>query len=464
MRELSLLAAAREASSRDAIALIAPTREWTFAQLGERVARTIGALASRGVGRGSRVAVVAPNSEALVALLFALIEISAVVVPIHPRLTAGERARLVAAARPMLVLTEADLASLDGEAMDLETRAEAEDPLAIVFTSGTSGTPKGAVLPRRAFVASAHASAKNLGFYDDDRWLLCMPLCHVGGLSILTRCLLAMRPVVLVARFDARSVIDAIAQHRATIVSVVPTMLHALLDEDDRGVLAKLRVALVGGAAASPELLARAADRRVPALTTYGLTEACSQVTVQAPRDARTQEAGSGTPLEGVEVRVDARGHVLVRGATLMLGYDLPENKLDPARDQDGFFDTGDLGELDPYGRLHIHARRTDLIVTGGENVYPTEVEGALEAIDGVARALVFGAPDARWGQIVCALFVARDGANREAVLARAKEKLAPHKRPRRVAFVDALPTNTTGKLDRRAALALYAGDLVTVP
>src|SRR6185437_8373891 len=173
-----------------------------------------------------------------------------------------------------------------------------------VYTSGTTGRPKGAVLSRRAFVASAAASAANLGWRDDDRWLVCMPLAHVGGLSILTRCLAAGRTVVLEPRFDPDAVLAAIDRERVTLLSVVPTMLTALLERPAASALSRLRALLLGGAAAPFSLLETCARRGIPALATYGLTEACSQVTVQRLAQPLRAVPGSGQPLPGVEIRI----------------------------------------------------------------------------------------------------------------------------------------------------------------
>jgi O-succinylbenzoic acid--CoA ligase len=400
-------------------------------------------------------------------------ELGVAFVPVHPRLTADETARLLAQCAPARVLLEPDLAALaDGppraEHTDGGPRGD-DDPrraLAVLYTSGTSGTARGARLSRGAFLASARASAEVLGDAPDDAWLLCLPLCHVGGLSILTRALRARRAVVMLGRFEPAAVLAALARHRPALLSVVPTMLHALLREDRAGALAAPRAVIVGGAACSAELLRECAARGIAARTTYGLTEACSQVTLQRARPRGTVEPGSGVALPGTSVRIaDAAGgsraagqsgRILVRGPTLMDGYEGAA-----AAGAGPWFDTGDLGALDAQGRLFVHARRTDLIVTGGENVYPVEVEHALEALPGVARALVFGVADERWGQLVAALIEpAREAQPRlreEALVTALATRLAPHKRPRRVHFVDAVPLLANGKPDRAGAAARYA-------
>ena len=257
-----------------------------------------------------------------------------------------------------------------------------------------------------ALVASAAASAANLGWAADDRWLLCMPIAHVGGLSIVTRCLAARRCVVLMPRFDAQRLPAVIDARRVTLASLVPTMLARVLDaHPDWRAPAHLRAILVGGAAAPPALLRRAVERGLPMLPSYGLTESCAQI-VAAPYAARHDPAGygAGIPLPGVELRV-VDGRIEIRGPMLMAGY-WNEPPLAP----DAWFDTGDLGEIDARGCLHVHARRTDLIVTGGENVYPAEVERALETLPGIAAAGVFGIASDEWGQEVAAALVADGG------------------------------------------------------
>ena len=471
MTEPSLAQAALDAPACPA--LITSGLTLSFAELADRAARCRAALVVAGVGPSSRVALLAGNGLETAVAIHALLDLGATLVPIHPRLTPAEADVLLADAAPSLVLREDDLrrSSLaPAPSLSLPAAPAAEAPLAVVYTSGTSGRAKGAVLSRRAFRAAAAASARNLGWTDHDRWLCAMPLCHVGGLSILTRCLLARRAMILEPRFDPDAVLAAITRERATLLSVVPTMLQALLERDAGNALARLRALLLGGAGAPFALLEECGRRGVPALTTYGLTEACSQVTVQRPSSPYRPERGSGVPLPGTEVRIvegdgGGVGRIQVRGPTLMDGYlrgaDRP---LDPGVDADGWFDTGDLGELDARGALHVHARRSDLIVTGGENVYPLEIEQRLESIPGVRRALVFGVPDARWGQLVAAVMELGPGASLDPLAAAAAARMAPHKRPRLACAVDALPLTGSGKLERAGAAERYAGVLAPWP
>ena len=465
MEDLSLALAALDAPERPA--LIAAGVRLSFADLAARAAGCRAALVDAGVTPGSRVAVIARNGVETAVVIHALLELGATLVPIHPRLTSAEVEVVLADAAPALVLREADLQALPvgaPRALAL-VPVPASSPLAMVYTSGTTGRPKGAVLSRRAFLAAADASARNLGWTADDAWLCCMPLCHVGGLSILTRCLLARRAVILEPRFDPDAVLASITRERATLLSVVPTMLQALLERDAGNALAGLRAVLLGGAGAPFAMLEECGRRGVPALTTYGLTEACSQVTVQRPSAPYRPERGSGVPLPGVALRIaqpeGSIGRIQVRGPTLMDGYFRGAGQpLDPAVDAEGWFDTGDLGELDGSGTLHVHARRTDLIVTGGENVYPLEIEQRLESLPGVHRALVFGVADERWGQVVAAALELAPGVVLDTLAAAAAERIASHKRPRLACAVAELPLTGSGKLDRTRTVERYAGAL----
>ncbi len=463
MDALTLAGAARDAG--DQPALFAGDTVLTFADLEARARACADALAARGITAGSRVAILAQNRVETVIAVHALLAVGAAIVPIHPRLTPAEVAIIIDDATPALTLREGDLDALFAAAPCADqpwpTAIDPEAPLAIVYTSGTTGRPKGALLSRRAFLAGAAASAENLGWIHEDRWLLCMPLCHIGGLSILTRCLAARRAVILEPRFDPDAVLAAIVSRQATLLSVVPTMLAALLERDRVNVLAGLRAVLCGGAATPWSLLEECGRRSVPALTTYGLTEACSQAASQAPRSPYVAERGSGQPLPGVEVRVDGAGRIHLRGPTLMSGYFRGEGRApDTSSFTSGWLDTGDLGEVDAAGRLHVHARRTDLIVTGGENVYPLEIEQCLEAQPGVRRALVFGVSDARWGQLVAAAIEVDSAFDEAALAAAVGSRLAAHKRPRLVAIVEALAVTGSGKLVRASAAERHGAAL----
>jgi o-succinylbenzoate---CoA ligase len=412
----------------------------SYAEIAALARARLDVFRDSGLSEGAPVAVVgAPTRDRVVDVL-AAVELGAPLVMLHPRATASEREAIVARTRPRLVVDEAGLVRVRAWA----GAPHVEGALAILHTSGTSGVPKAAVLSRRAFIASAWASAARLPLSPGDRWLLAMPLAHVGGLSIVSRSLVTGSSVALAGPFEAARVLDAIAVMRPTHVSLVPTMLDRLLDLGlERS--PSLRAILLGGAACPERTLARALARGLPIRTTYGLTEACSQVTT-ARVDVRGAHDGSGEPLPGVELRIGAADAIQVRGPTLFDGY-LGEPS---PFSEGGWFETGDLGRLDERGRLHVLARRSDLIVTGGENVYPAEVEAALERMPGVRAACVFGTPDERWGQRVSAALVLDDPAvDPRGLLVSLREVIAPFKLPKAVAVLESLVLHASGKLDR---------------
>jgi O-succinylbenzoic acid--CoA ligase len=427
---LSIFAAARQAG--DALALRVDGLAYTFADLARLTQRRLHSLEGEAPG-GSPCALIGSNTLDTLLTLYALLELHVPALMLHPRLTAVELA------------TERESCARAAAALPA-------DAAAVLYTSGTTGRSRGAVLKRSSLLASALSSQANLGWVDGDCWLLAMPVARVGGLSIVTRCLAARRAVALVSGFDATRMPQWIEQQRISLLSLVPTMLSLLLDaHPDWTAPPHLRAILLGGAAASSTLLSRAAERRLPIVITYGCTETCSQV-VATPYEQRFEPlaCGAGRPLPEVQLRTDA-GRILVKGPMLMAGY-LGEAPL-PA---DAWWDTGDLGVVDAEGFVHLHARRSDLVVTGGENVYPAEVEQVLQDCPGIRAAAVFGVDDATWGQVVAAaLVVGEPLTSDEQLSAFLRSRLAPHKRPRRICEVNSLPHNAAGKLDRLSLQAL---------
>lgn len=322
-------------------------------------------------------------------------------------------------------------------------RAGTPNTVAIMHTSGTTSAPKPVELTGQNFFANAAGSAIALGLDRHERWLAVMPLAHVGGLTILLRSALYATTVVIHDGFDTERVLSQLMDRSAaiTLVSLVPTMLARLLDAG----LAKpptLRWALLGGGPIAPSLLAAAAAAAVPVAPTYGMTEACSQI------------ATFGRPLHGVELRLSSEHEIQVRGAVVAPG----------ALGPDGWLATGDLGRFARDGRLEIIGRRSDTIVSGGENVAPAEVEAVLLEHPRVADAGVFARPDAEWGEAVWARVVLRDSASEDPAAPAAadpgalaaelrafcRERLAAFKVPKAIEFAPQLPRTPSGKLLRR--------------
>ncbi len=449
MREL-LAAAARNRPAHPF--LVTPDVTFTFSDVEGRVGRAAGALAALGVGRGDRIGVWATNTPSSVVAAFAVGRLEAAALLLNPRVSAREAAvqleaagaRLVVGADvPDLCSAVVDPLTLDGPYRG-DTEVDPDAEAVVVFTSGSTGEPKGVRLTWGNLAASATASAAHLGHGPDERWLAVMPVCHVGGFSILTRSAREATTVLLEPRFDPARVLDLLAAE-ATLASVVPTMLARLLD---LGVPDRLRVRgiLVGGAAAPPGLLARAVDAGLPALATYGMTETCSQVATTLPGADPT---GPLAPLPGVELRI-VGGRIEVRGPMVSPGYvgEPPTG---------GWLRTGDLGKLTPEGGLRVLGRADDVIITGGENVHPAVVEEALARLDGVGEVVVVGVPDPEWGERVAAAYTGP--ADVETVEKAARSVLAGFEIPRVWLRLAAVPLTPAGKPDRLAVRRLLSSE-----
>jgi O-succinylbenzoic acid--CoA ligase len=430
-------------------------------------------LARLTVRPGDRIALLAGNGKPFVAAAAAVLRAGATLVPLHTGLPVERLAELARRAGAGLVLHDAAhsdqalalgvpcLQAEELQPQSLPTRAEPGRPAAILFTSGTTGTPRGVVLTHGSFASSAAASRALLRTGPGDRWLACLPLFHVGGLALLFRAAHDGFDLEIQPGFEPQAVAEALCSGRVTHGSLVARMLERLLDAARKPFSPAVRAVLVGGGPAPEPLLAEARARGLPVLRTYGLTEACSQVATQRPGDA---DPSCGAPLPGTSVAIDpieggdGAGEILVRGATVMSGY-LDEEPLGGR-----WLRTGDIGRLDASGRLFVLDRRVDLVVTGGENVAPAEVEGTLALHPAVEECCVVGIPDPAWGQRVCAVVRLRRPASDEELRRHCRERLAAFQVPR--AFVTAaapLPRSDGGKLRRaevRDWLALRQADL----
>jgi O-succinylbenzoic acid--CoA ligase len=392
----------------------------------------VGRPESAALEHGDVVAVALPPGPEWFELVREIWDAGAALFPVDHRLPPAEAATLVHRARPTVLL------SPEGwERREDGIPAEADIAL-VVHTSGTAGEPKLVQFDRSAIDAAVAASALALEATPHDRWVCCLPLAHVGGLLVLLRGVLLGAPVAIHPHFDPAAVA---AEADVAFTSVVPTMLHRLLDA---GVdLGRFRAVLVGGAHLPPELRerARAAGGRI--VETYGLTESCGGVVYD------------GLPLPGVEMRIDDEGGIELRGPMLMLGYRFDAEGTARALTRDGWLRPGDAGEIDPEGRLHVIGRVDALINSGGEKVWPEEVEAALRDHPKIAEVAVGGRLDPAWGQRVVAWVVPADPADpptleelRDAVALR----LPRHKAPRELVLVASLPVTAAGKV-RRSAL-----------
>jgi O-succinylbenzoic acid--CoA ligase len=461
----------------DKLALLCGDEALSFAQLAERAELAGARLAGLGVRPGDRVALLMDSSVRTVELIHAAQRIGAALVPLNTRLAPPEIEALIRAARPRVVIHDPvyrgwlkDAASGTACLVESESGFESLKPAAleklapirpdavhtIIFTSGTTGTPKGAMLTNANHFATASAARENVGAEPFDRWLDFLPLYHVGGLSIILRSVIDGATVILHRGFDPHRANLAIRTHAVTLFSVVATMLARMLDDNgDEPYPPSLRCVLVGGGPVAPALVERAIRLGVPVAPTYGLTETASQVATARPEEVRLRGASCGRPLPGVSIRIEnpdaaGRGEVLVSAPSVMAGYFRDEDATRAAI-REGWLHTGDIGHFDEEGCLHIDDRRSDLIVTGGENVYPAEVEAVLLAHPMVAEAGVYGLSDPLWGHRVEAAVVLRNaGSVGEAELRQwCSERLARFKVPKMIRFVGSLPRTASGKVRR---------------
>jgi O-succinylbenzoic acid--CoA ligase len=427
-------------ASPDAPAVVGARGVLRYGELDLRVAMTVERLGELGFGIGDRIALYLSKDERYLVLLLALIRAGCLACPLSTRLpslgvapllkSAACRA-LISSDENLLKATNASVRKLRPEALladepaarDLpqpseELRLALDRPATIVFTSGSTGVPKAALHTIGNHLYSAKGSNANIALAPGDRWLHSLPLYHVGGLSILFRCLLAGATVVLPE--PGVPLGEAITD--ATHVSLVSTQLLRLLRGEDFD-LGRLKAILLGGGPIPASLVDEAAARGLPIHTSYGLTEMASQVTATPPDASREELHTSGLPLPHREISISDDGEILVRGETLFAGY-VEGDAIDRPLDTDGWFRTGDLGELDAGGYLRVRGRKDNLFVSGGENVQPEEIEDALCRLEDVEEAVVVPVPDAEFGFRPVA-FVRTVGV-RSGDLARALEPVLP--------------------------------------
>lgn len=477
------------------LAVEASGESLSFEDLYQRALGLAGRLRTLGVGKDSRVALLMGNSLAFVELVHALMQLEAVLVPLNLRLTSAELAWQLQDVGASYLLTDEKRQTQAAEASaGLETvrlvnfnelknlpqpLAEFSPPTSyradelhtLIYSSGTTGQPKGVRLTYGNHYFNAFASYQNFPAGPDDRWLAVLPLFHVGGLAIVLRGLFYGMPVVVHESFDPAAVNQAIDHEGVTIISVVTNMLARMLDQrGDRPYPASLRSILIGGGPVPPPLLERCAQAGIPVVQTYGLTETASQAVTLAAADALRKLGSAGKPLPGVELKISpqgdedeaeegAAGEILLRGKNVTPGYEgRSEDTLRAWRS--GWFHTGDIGRVDEEGYLYVLDRRNDLIISGGENIYPAEIEAVLLSHPQVEEAGVIGRKNPQWGQVVVAFVKPRPGAtlDEDTLLAYCRDRLARYKLPRQIYFVgESLPRNATGKLLRRSLRDILA-------
>jgi len=478
---------ARASSTPDRTAVVAAEtgRTWTYEELFDEADRLAGCLRKACQRRPDRLAIAMPTGIDFVRATHAAWRLGAAVVPLDTREPADRLGTLVDRVGPdAIVCTEATAEavpsvegvpclSVDGSTVPgvdavpgdcdgTNPRARyPSDTHVVMFTSGTTGEPHGVTLTLSNLFASAIASAFRLGVDPADRWLVSIPMAHMGGFAPIVRSTLYGTATVLQSAFDPADSAEAMREYDVTGVSLVPTMLSRLLDAGWEPP-APLRFVLLGGAPASRDLIDRCERASVPVYPTYGMTETASQVATATPAQAFDNPGTVGQPLmfsqiaiidDGESVPPGETGEIVIEGPMVSPGY-LDDDRTAQVFDEHGLH-TGDLGYRDEDGRLYVVGRLDDLIVTGGENVDPDEVTAVIESRPDVAESAVVGIPDEEWGERVAALVVPAtgDAPSPEAVADTCREQLADYKVPKSIAIAESIPRTVSGTVDRAAVV-----------
>jgi fatty-acyl-CoA synthase len=478
------------------IALVDGAQRWDYGSLLERVKGLAGGMLQRGIGRGDRVAIMLPNSHQFVEAYFAALAIGAVATPVNFRFAAPEIRFLLEDSEPSALFFHSSyeqrvrealeglggpslLVPVEGEGGDLGEQFEQlishegpvespfpraeEDPCQLMYTSGTTGSPKGALIPHRAVLWNLINTMHGREDREGEKALIIGPMYHTAALNNHLTIQMALGgTAILIRSFDPRLVLEVIQKERATTISGAPTMFNMLMEYPqarnyDRSSITKC----TSGASILPQETRRRLEAFFPKIQgiydVYGCTEAAPTISILRDEESRQKPGSVGRPLPFVEVKVVDEedrplppgevGELVCRGPNVMLGYyRKPEATREVLRG--GWLHTGDLARMDQDGYLYIVDRKKDLIISGGENIYPREIEEALLEHPAIADAAVVGTPDPLWGEAVHAFLVLREGhvLTQDMVVEHCKKRLAGYKKPRRVTFLSEIPRNPSGK------------------
>lgn len=444
----------------------------TFSDMKSRSETFAKQLSAIGVKRGTRLAILSTNQLEMIIAIHALSYLGAVAVMLNTRLTKEELTYQLSAADTFLLLTtEAmqsskelafanimtfkEVAEATGATISLVEEISLDDPFTMMFTSGTTGAPKAVMHTYGNHWWSATGSALNLGLQKDDKWLLPLPIFHIGGFSILQRSVIYGIPAFVMEKYDPETFYTVIRDKQITIVSLVTLMLRKYVETLGSETLpGHVRCLLLGGGSVPEDLLELVKEKSFPLFQSYGMTETSSQIVTLSAEDALGKLGSSGKALFPAQVKIinpqqDQVGEIVVKGPMVMNGYvDNPE--ANTSSFTNGWLKTGDLGYLDEEGFLYVVERRTDLIISGGENIYPSEIESKLLQLPGIVDAGVFGREDHNWGQVPIACVVRkREDMTEQYILTQLAESLATYKIPQQIYFVEDLPRNASNKLMR---------------
>ena len=467
----------------DRIALMFYNEKWTFKQLKEEVESTAKKLHFCGIEKGNRVAVLLNNHPKMVIILHALQLLGCEAVLLNIRLQEQELVFQIKDSEvrhlitenelllekkeiqlhiPNVILSIEQLEEIAEKDFEYVTEFHINDICTIMYTSGTTGFPKGVLQTYGNHWSSAIGNVLNLGLQENDAWLTAVPLFHISGFSILVRSVLYGMPVILYDKFDEARINEDLISGKATIMSVVTTMLQRLVNNlGDRSYHPSLRCFLLGGGPAPVSLLEICKSKGIPVFQSYGMTETSSQIVTLSPEDSLEKIGSAGKPLFFSQVKIVTEeglaepqeiGEIVVKGPNVTKGYYKREEANEKSFSKDGWFYTGDVGYLDEEGFLFVIDRRSDLIISGGENIYPAEIENVILSHPGILEAAVVGISDEKWGQVPYAFFVEKNGWHvSELELQKlCEEQLAKYKVPKRWIQTSELPKTASNKVMRR--------------
>lgn len=442
-------------------ALVFEGKEETFAEINEAVEQLAGKLFARGIRKDEMVAILGKNDRMTFLLIHALQQLGAVTLFLNNRLTKKELAFQLANAKVKQVFFADTFAEkvVDGISYtelqqtnylkpELLETWELSRVASVMYTSGTTGKPKGVIQTYENHWWSAVASALNLGLTEKDSWLCAVPIFHISGLSIMMRSVIYGIPVYLEEHFDEEKITQLLESGKVSTISVVTSMLERLLKIHGGSYHPNLQTVLLGGGPASKAVLEICKQRNIPLVQSFGMTETASQIVTLPPKDALTKIGSSGKALFPAEVKIADDGEILLKGPSITPGY-LHNETATKAAFADGWFKTGDIGYLDEEGFLFVLERRSDLIISGGENIYPTEIEHVIATYDAVKEVAVVGKPDDKWGSVPVAFIVAEQTFDEAELRAICQTNLASFKIPKQITIVETLPKTASGKIQR---------------
>jgi o-succinylbenzoate---CoA ligase len=455
---------------------------YSFKEVYEKSYQIAGQLMQLGLTKGEYAGVLLSNhaDTVFIYLAFQLLDVKAVI--LNNRLTAEEIAWQLNDSQAAHLITETDFTAKYEEVNKLLNKltvtskeqlftADFVEPIiadeinlnnvcTVMYTSGTTGHPKGVLQTYGNHWWSAVGSALNLGISEKDCWLCVVPMFHISGYSILIRSIVYGMKMVIMDTFNEKEVIKMIQNEKITIMSVVSTMLIRIEAELGEGRLpAEFRCMLLGGGPASKALLENCMEKDIPVFQTYGMTETASQIVTLSPEYSLSKLGSAGKPLfpsqlkimdsNGVEAKERIAGEIIVKGPNVTIGY-LNREEESSKKIIDGWLSTGDIGYLDEEGFLYVLDRRSDLIISGGENVYPAEIEGVLGSHPDIVDAGVIGVEDEKWGQVPAAFISAKAALNKAELVEFCLQKLAKYKVPKHFYIIDNVPRNAAKKILRR--------------